>query len=63
MKVVITGANGQLGKAFRDVYPEAVFIDIDEIDYTASYDEIKNKVLGLKPDVFILFTSVRYPAL
>jgi dTDP-4-dehydrorhamnose 3,5-epimerase len=32
--IVITGGNGQLGKALQDKYPEAIAIDIDELDIT-----------------------------
>ncbi|MEX0748978.1 MAG: dTDP-4-dehydrorhamnose reductase [Candidatus Saccharimonadales bacterium] len=32
MSELITGANGQLGQALREIYPEAVAIDHDELD-------------------------------
>ena len=32
--IFIVGANGQLGRALRQQYPEARFADIDEMDIT-----------------------------
>lgn len=34
MKVLITGANGQLGTALADVFPDSVRVDSDELDIT-----------------------------
>jgi len=33
-KILITGANGQLGRAFRDIYPNAEFVTREEFDIT-----------------------------
>jgi dTDP-4-dehydrorhamnose 3,5-epimerase len=40
-KILILGANGQLGKALQAVYPNARTADIDELDIT-SQDSVKN---------------------
>jgi len=57
MKVLVTGANGQLGmslqagsKAFPD--HEFLFTDLEELDIT-SYDAIEEMVLSWNPDVLI----------
>ncbi len=34
-KVLITGANGQLGTALQALYPEAICTDVDELDITS----------------------------
>ncbi len=40
-KIFITGANGQLGLALREKYPQAQFADIDELDIT-NRDSVAN---------------------
>jgi dTDP-4-dehydrorhamnose 3,5-epimerase len=40
-KILILGANGQLGKALQDVYPGAKTADIDELDIT-NPESVKN---------------------
>jgi dTDP-4-dehydrorhamnose 3,5-epimerase len=35
-KILVTGANGQLGKALRKEFPEAEFVSRDELDITSS---------------------------
>ena len=34
MKILVTGANGQLGMSLRKLLPEAVFTDVEELDIT-----------------------------
>ena len=34
MKILVTGANGQLGMSLRELLPEAVFTDVEELDVT-----------------------------
>lgn len=53
MKTVITGANGQLGKAFRSLVPEAVFLSRDEFDLSEPAATLREKLRNLKPDVVI----------
>ena len=31
-KVLVTGGNGQLGRALREVFPDATYVDLDELD-------------------------------
>ena len=34
MKILVTGANGQLGMSLRRLLSEAVFTDVEELDIT-----------------------------
>ncbi len=57
MKVLVTGANGQLGTALREAskaYPgnEFLFTDIQDLDIT-SYDAIEKLLLSFKADVIV----------
>lgn len=57
MKVLVTGANGQLGLSINDLsvnYPdyEFMFTDVDELDIS-NYDAIETLVHSFKPDVLI----------
>ena len=57
MKVIITGANGQLGSCIRDLaveHPEIEFLysDVDELDIT-DYEAVEEVVLDFKPDVIV----------
>ncbi len=57
MKVLVTGANGQLGlslKAGSNAYPgyEFLFTDIDELDIT-SYDAVEKLIFSFNPEVLI----------
>lgn len=57
MKVLVTGAKGQLGHSINDLsanYPdyEFMFTDVDELDI-CNYDAIETLALSFKPDVLI----------
>ncbi|HEY5695454.1 MAG TPA: bifunctional dTDP-4-dehydrorhamnose 3,5-epimerase family protein/NAD(P)-dependent oxidoreductase [Candidatus Saccharimonadales bacterium] len=41
-KVLITGANGQLGNALRKIYPNAEFTDRSELDITSDLSEARH---------------------
>lgn len=53
MKVVYTGANGQLGRALAKVWPEAIGLGRDELGLTWDDYEIKLVLSHLNPDVVI----------
>lgn len=57
MKVLVTGANGQLGMAIRSLTDnqaehEFLFTDVDELDIT-NYEEAEKLILSFHPDVII----------
>ncbi len=57
MKVLVTGANGQLGKALKagsNNHPELelLFTDIEDLDIT-SYDAVEKLILSFKPEALI----------
>jgi len=56
MKILITGANGQLGKDFQRLFEnmsvEYTPMDIDKLDIT-DFVKVKEIVLSIKPDVII----------
>lgn len=57
MKILLTGANGQLGLSINDLsanYPEYefMFTDIDELDIS-NYDAVESIVLSFQADVLI----------
>jgi dTDP-4-dehydrorhamnose reductase len=60
VKVVITGSNGQLGRAFASVWPEAELWSRNELDLAASPDDIRKRVESAKAD--ILINSAAYTA-
>jgi dTDP-4-dehydrorhamnose reductase len=53
MKVVITGGSGQLGRAFRQIWPEARFLTRSDLDLTQDFRVIKQTVQNLDPDIVI----------
>lgn len=60
MRVVITGASGQLGKACADVfravrwvYPDVVLLTRKDFDLSRSSKDIQADLISLKPDVVI----------
>jgi len=57
MRVIVSGANGQLGSSIKDlanIYPdlEFAFTDIDELDIT-SFEVVEKAVQGFNPDAFV----------
>lgn len=56
MNVFITGANGQLGTALRQKYPDAKYADVGELDITD-----KDSVLGFNwSDIDVLINAAAY---
>ena len=53
MKVVITGLGGQLGNAFRNVWPGATFLDHMDLDLAQDPSTIEKAVLKLEPAIFV----------
>lgn len=53
MNIVITGADGQLGRAFRLVLPDATYLTHHELDLSWEHAKIVKTVDGLQPNVFI----------
>ncbi len=47
--MLVTGAAGQLGTAFRKLIPDATFVDVEEIDL-ARLDELQRALHALQPD-------------
>lgn len=61
MKILITGADGQLGRAFREILPEATFWTHSDLDLANEGPVIYGKVKAEAPDVLIncaAFTAV-----
>jgi len=52
-KIIITGANGQLGKAFQQILPDVIFVDQPEIDLLSAPTNITKEFLKLAPDIVI----------
>ena len=56
MKIVISGANGQLGRCLKDrknaIAAEWIFTDIDTLDITNA-DALNNFMTAEQPDLFI----------
>jgi dTDP-4-dehydrorhamnose 3,5-epimerase len=46
LKALVIGANGQLGRAFQQVWPEATFLARTDLDLAWGPNEIKNTLLG-----------------
>lgn len=64
MKILITGANGMLGKAVRKRFSdeELILTDVLELDIT-SFEQIRRTIESCKPDVIIncaAYTAVDY---
>ncbi len=53
MKVVYTGANGQLGRALGKVWPEAIGLDREALDLTWPDYAIRERIMQYEPDVVI----------
>lgn len=53
MKALVTGADGQLGRALRQAWPEAVFTTRAELDLSWPASRLEDVVLGLKPNVLV----------
>lgn len=53
MKYVIIGANGQLGRAFQMLVPEATFLDREEIDLSGPTDGFQDLLAKFNPDCVI----------
>ncbi len=53
MKILVTGANGQLGNAFRELLPSALFVDRDELDLSGTLEKIAETITGFKPECVI----------
>lgn len=56
MKILVTGANGQLGTSLRDISrdsgDEYIFTDVDSIDITDP-EAVRNAVTKINPDVIV----------
>ena len=56
MKILVTGANGQLGRSIKDVSAitadEYVFYDVEQLDITDA-EAVSRAIAGLKPDVVV----------
>lgn len=51
-RLVVTGGGGQLGRAFRVLLPDAVFVDREDVDL-ARPDEVRALLVDLRPELII----------
>ena len=53
MRIAITGANGQLGKALQDAMPEHTLIPLTRPDYDLTDPKVSQKLADLRPELVI----------